>query len=127
MAGYGRYMDDGYALFGDWDEARGFMREFGKRTEAMGLTLNPRKTRLLHPSEEFTILKTRFRLGADGKVRKRLPAETLRRRSRHLAGLERLVRAGVLGSEDVAASEASWRSVLLRVGPCERHGANVSC
>jgi len=116
VRGYGRYMDDGYALFGGWDEALHFTCEFGVRCAAMGLSLNPRKTRLIHPGEEFTFLKTRFRLSADGEVSKRLPAETYRRRSRHVAGLERLVQAGVLGPEDLVASEASWRSVLLRVG-----------
>lgn len=118
VAGYGRYMDDGYALFGSWEEARRFMNEFERRAAALGLSLNPRKTRLLHPSEEFTFLKTRFSLSANGEVHKRLPAETLRRRHRHVAGLERLVREGVLGPEDLAASEASWRSVSLRVGRC---------
>ncbi|MDO4808200.1 MAG: RNA-directed DNA polymerase [Coriobacteriales bacterium] len=116
VVGYARYMDDGYALFGDWSEAREFAREFEARCSALGLSLNPRKTRVLHPDEEFTFLKTRFRLLADGEVRKRLPAETYRRRQRHVAGIERLVRKGVLGPEDLAASEASWRSVLLRVG-----------
>lgn len=116
VAGYGRYMDDGYALFGSWEEARAFRQEFGVRCAAMGLSLNRRKTRIVHPDEEFTFLKTRFCLGTDGAVRKRLPAETYRRRNRHVAGLQRLVRAGVLGPDNLAASEASWRSVLLRVG-----------
>ena len=115
VAGYGRYMDDGYALFGDWDEARDFARGFGSRCAALGLSLNPRKTRLLHPGEEFTFLKTRFLLCANGEVRKRLPAETYRRRHRHVMGMERLARAGVLGPDDLVASEASWRSVLLRL------------
>ncbi|MDO4805882.1 MAG: RNA-directed DNA polymerase [Coriobacteriales bacterium] len=115
VAGYGRYMDDGYALFGEWDEARDFARSFEVRCAALGLSLNPKKTRVLHPSEEFTFLKTRFRLRANGEVCKRLPAETYRRRQRHVAGMERLVREGVLGPDDLVASEASWRSVLLRV------------
>ncbi|MDO4807730.1 MAG: RNA-directed DNA polymerase [Coriobacteriales bacterium] len=118
VVGYGRYMDDGYALFGDWEEGWGFMREFGDRAAALGLSLNPKKTRLLHPCEEFTFLKTRFRLSSGGEVHKRLPADTYRRRRRHVAGLERLVREGVLTTDDLAASEASWRSVLLRVGRC---------
>lgn len=127
VTGYGRYMDDGYALFGNWEEARVFMAGFGVRAASLGLSLNPCKTRLVHPGEEFTFLKTRFRLCPDGKVVKRLPAETYRRRHRHVAGMERLVRAGVLGQDDLAASEASWRSVLLRVEPRQHNKGQRSC
>jgi hypothetical protein len=81
----------------------------------------------VHPDEEFTFLKTRFRLRPDGEVVKRLPAETYRRRHRHVAGMERLARAGVLGPEDLAVSEASWRSVLLRVEPDKRNKGRRSC
>ena len=115
VAGYGRYMDDGYALFGDWGQAHEFAEGFCLRCQELGLAPNPRKTRVIRPCEEFTFLKTRFCLYAGGEVRKRLPADTLRRRRRHVAGLERLARAGVLAPDDLAASEASWRSVLLRV------------
>ena len=115
LRGYGRYMDDGYALFSERADMRPFADELASRCASLGLELNPRKLQLLPARCEFTFLKTRFRLREDGQVEKRLPSDTFRRRRRHVVGLHRLQAAGILDESDLAASEAAFRGVVLRV------------
>ena len=114
VRGYGRYMDDGYVLWPDWDDLWHLGRAFEERCTCLGIAMNPKKFRFVRIGEEITFLKTRFRLHADGHVERRLPAAVLRQHKRRVRRLQGLVERGVMSLEDLACSEASWEGVLKR-------------
>lgn len=114
IKGYGRYMDDGYVLFGDWQEMRRFAIEFQQRCEAEGIVINPRKFRMLHIEDPFVFLKTRFQIQPDGRIVKRVCVDNIKREKRKLRKMMGLVREGRLELSALGASYASWRGTLLR-------------
>ena len=113
VKGYGRYMDDGYALFATKEEAWAFARAFEERCGAIGLALNPKKFRVQKISAPFTFLKTRFRLGETGRVTVRVAPECLKREKRRIRKHAAMVEADVISVDAACQSYASWRGSVL--------------
>ena len=114
MRGYGRYMDDGYALFADWDEMKRFAIAFQKQCAALGIAVNPRKFRMVPATAPFVFLKTRFQLDERGRVHRRVCAEGLKREKRRLRKFRSMIGEGRISYGDAARSYASWRGPLAR-------------
>lgn len=114
VRGYGRYMDDGYAIFADWNEMRAFAEAFCRRCAELGLALNERKFRMVPVGQPFVFLKTRFQVDSRGRVHRRVCAEGIKRQKRRLRKFAGMIAAGRIGYEDAARSYASWRGTLAR-------------
>lgn len=114
IKGYGRYMDDGYVLFSDWNEMKHFAVLFEQKCKAAGVVLNPKKYRFIRIDEPFVFLKTRFQVSATGKVVRRICPESVKREKRKLRKLDGLHRRGMLSLSTIGSSYASWRGTLLR-------------
>lgn len=113
VRGYGRYMDDGYALFATKEEARRFSHAFEERCEMLGLRLNPKKFRMQKVSAPFTFLKTRFWLRDTGRVTVRMAPESLKREKRRIRKHVILKARGVLDGQSMHQSYMSWRGSVL--------------
>lgn len=114
VRGYGRYMDDGYALFADWGEMKRFAAEFQRRCLRLGIRVNPRKFRMVRITDPFVFLKTRFQLDGRGRVHRRVCPEGVKREKRRLRKFRGMINDGRLEYRDAALSYASWRGTLLR-------------
>lgn len=114
VRGYGRYMDDGYALFADWDEMKRFAIAFQKQCAALGIAVNSRKFRMVPATAPFVFLKTRFQLDERGRVHRRVCAEGLKREKRRLRKFRSMIGEGRISYGDAARSYASWRGTLAR-------------
>lgn len=114
VCGYGRYMDDGYALFADWGEMKCFAADFKGQCAALGIAVNPRKFRMVPVGAPFVFLKTRFQLDSRGRVHRRVCAEGLKREKRRLRKFRAMIDEGRIEYADAARSYASWRGTLAR-------------
>ena len=111
---YGRYMDDGYALFATRGQARDFLCGLKRRCEDLGLALNPKKTRLICMDEPFVYLKVRFQLMPGGRVARTCDASKLGRERRRMRAHEKLAASSSTFSvADAAQSYSSWRSTVM--------------
>ena len=121
-ARYGRYMDDGYVIWPDWDDLWRIGREFERLCGNLEIVMNPRKFRFIRIGEEFVFLKTCFQLLSNGDVQRRIPVEVYRRQRRRVKRLCRLVDRRVMSAADLERSLASWSGVLQRARNCTERG-----
>ena len=68
IKGYGRYMDDGYLIHEDLAYLEHCREVIIAKCNEIGITLNPKKTRIIQLTDSFVYLKTRFFLTETGKV-----------------------------------------------------------
>jgi hypothetical protein len=68
IKGYARYMDDLYLIHHDKDYLKHCYAEIKKRCEAIGITPNEKKCKIVPLAVGFKFLKTKFTLSATGKV-----------------------------------------------------------
>lgn len=113
--GYGRYMDDGYAISNSIEELRDIDRCLHKIAEELGIVLSDKKciiTPFRHHS--FTFLKMRVRLEESGKVTMKLSRKSIKAMRRKLHIFRQWVDEGKLDPEDVFQSYQSWRAHAKR-------------
>ena len=83
--------------------------------EAMGLELNPKKTRIVRISKGFAFLKRRWGYTATGRVLVRPARESVARERRKLKRLAGMAAAGEVPAEAVERSYMSWRGQVARL------------
>lgn len=110
IRGYGRYMDDGYLIHRSKEYLRKCLDGIRKICGELEITLNEGKTHIVKLSHGFTYLKTRFFLLPGGKVLRRICKASIVRERRKLKRFAKLLRAGEMRREDIAASFRSWRA-----------------
>lgn len=113
IRGYGRYMDDGYAIHISKDYLRKCLEGIKEICRMLDITLNEKKTQIVKISHGFTFLKSRFFLTASGKVLRKIPRASVTRERRKLKKFAPLYNAGIMTYEDVYTSWQSWRSYAL--------------
>lgn len=114
IKGYGRYMDDGYAISEDMDYLKECLRRLRESAERLGLKLNEKKTKIVKLTRGFTFLKMRFLLTETGAVVRRLGRKTITAMRRKLKKFHKWYSAGKMPLEDILTSYQSWRGHALR-------------
>lgn len=107
---YVRYMDDLILLHPDKAYLRYCWMEIEKRLQALGLTLNTRKTQIAPIKQPIRFLGFSFRLTKTGKVVQKLLPEKVSRERRKLRKLVGLARAGIMTREHVDDCFQSWKA-----------------
>ena len=113
--GYGRYMDDGYAISNSLDELEDIKKNLYRLAEEMGIAMSDKKniiTPFRHHS--FAFLKMRVTLEESGKVTMKLSRKSIKAMRRKLNIFRRWVDEGKLNPEDVFQSYQSWRAHAKR-------------
>ena len=115
----GRYMDDGYAFCRTKEDAYAALAVAQEHARRLGLVLHPRKTGVAPVSGRHTFLKTVFYLDSEGRIRREVSRETVRRYKRHYKALAGLVAAGRVPADVLDMSEGSWKGVAQRATDAE--------
>lgn len=113
---YARYMDDGYMLFKNKQDARQALDAVISYAETLGITINRKKTKVIKLTRGFKFLKARHLLTASGKVVRRLSRDSITRQRRKLKKFAKMVNAGTLTSKDAAIAYGSWKGYALHRG-----------
>jgi hypothetical protein len=111
---YGRYMDDGYLIHESKHYLRQCLSTIQNKCLTLGITLNPKKTRICKLKEGVSFLKMRFMLTDSGRVIRKLSRESITRMRRKLKSFARKLQSGVMTTEDVVLSYNSWRGHAQR-------------
>lgn len=72
IEGYGRYMDDGYAIHHSKEYLHKCLKGIRAICEDLEITLNTKKTQIVKLSHGFTWLKVRFYILPTGKIIKKI-------------------------------------------------------
>ena len=106
---YIRHMDDGVILLNDKDELIRIRELLKTEAAKYGLTLHPKKTKIVKLTKGFTFLKVKYR-ASSGKTVKTLTRGGIVRMRRKLKKLSRIVEKTNVTKDDVYASVQSWAS-----------------
>jgi hypothetical protein len=110
IPGYARYNDDFYLIHEDREYLEACMDAIDEKLEAIGLTMNRKKTQIKKISKGFTFLKVRVRVTESGKIVRKMSKASIVRERRKLRKLHRKVLAGDLTLEQLYESFQSWMS-----------------
>lgn len=108
IKGYGRYMDDGYAICKDLEEVRKCREGLEKMTKALNITLNPSKITITKLSHTFTFLKKRITLTDTGKVIIRMGRKSITQARRRLKKMFRKYKGKPENMKYILSSYRSW-------------------
>ncbi|KAA8820514.1 hypothetical protein CSQ85_01670 [Bifidobacterium rousetti] len=111
----GRYMDDVYVIDNDRDRLRDVLRMIEYLSWRLGLTLNPKKTRLVKLSHGFTFLKRKWSITDSGRIVVRPARKGITHERRKLKRMARLAGRGILTTAAFERSYMSWRGGLDHV------------
>ncbi len=114
VKGYGRYMDDGYAISEDMGFLRNALAKLRAACERIGLKLNEAKTKIVKLTRGFTFLKMRFSISESGAIIRRLGRKTVTAMRRKLKTFYKWYEAGKMLLEDIKTSYQSWRGHARR-------------
>ena len=112
---YGRYMDDIYVIDHDKSKLLKVLTRIEELCRSMGLTLNPRKIKLVKLSHGFTFLKRKYHLTKTGRVIKRPNRAKITKQRQKLKKLYYLYEAGEISFEQVESSYYSWKGAQKRI------------
>ena len=104
---YVRHMDDGVILLNDKAELARIRDMLKEEAAKYGLTLQPKKTKIVKLTKGFTFLKVKYRI-SNGKTIKTLVRSGIVRMRRKLKKLSGLVGKTKVTKDDVYASVQSW-------------------
>ena len=104
---YVRHMDDGVILLNDKDELVRIRELLKEEAAKYGLTLHPKKTKIVKMTKGFTFLKVKYRV-SNGKTIKTLVRSGIVRMRRKMKKLSRMVGKTKITKDDVYVSVQSW-------------------
>lgn len=113
---YGRYMDDGYMIFHNKEDAHKALNVVIEYAKTLGITINRKKTRVIKLSRGFKFLKARHLLTSSGKVVRRMSRDSITRQRRKLKKFAIKVRNGEMTVQDAATAYGSWKGYALHRG-----------
>lgn len=108
---YGRYMDDFYVIHEDKDFLKALLREVTEISDALGLTINKKKTQICRIDKGFIFLKIYHIVTDSGRIIRKPCKKTIARERRKL---KKMYKNGVL-LDDVLESYKSWRGNILKI------------
>ena len=124
IKGYGRYMDDLYAVHIDRDFLfNKVVPEINAKAKELKIFINPRKTRICRLDREFVFLKQKYRMKPSGRILVHSPAVPFIRMRRKAGKFRNLMNAGRMSIASIADAYLSW------LGNAERmhsSGAKIS-
>ncbi len=106
--GFGRYNDDGYLICESLEKLENIKREFITRASDLGITMNPKKCRIIKFGKSFKFLKVRFTVKGSGKVVKRPNKKSVAKEHRKLRKLHNLMVEGKKPFREVHMEFHSW-------------------
>lgn len=106
--GYARYNDDGYIMCPDINYLKDIAFEFEKRAAALGISMNPKKFRIVKFGKPFRFLKVRYFITGSGRVVKR-PSRDAAVKERHkLRKFKSLLNEGKKPYSEINIEFYSW-------------------
>jgi hypothetical protein len=114
IKGYGRYMDDAYALHYDKEHLKHCMAKIKEKCGEIGLALNEKKSRIVSIAKGFKFLKTKFTLSETGKVFRKMNPESTKRMRKKLKTFKRWLAEGKITMPDVKTAYDSYKGHLKR-------------
>lgn len=109
--GYGRYMDDGYAIAKDLDEAKMFVETLYKICEELKIQINPNKIKIIKLTRGFTFLKKRFSI-QHGKVVIKPLNKAFKKTRLRLNKFETMLEEGTMTYKHLEGCYKSWRGSI---------------
>ena len=110
IRGYGRYMDDFYLIAESREYLRWCLDVIQDMTEAIGLKLNQKKTKIVSLQSGITYLGFRFFVSPSGKVVIKAAKGKAAAERRRLKKLKARVDEGTVSYEQVQQSYQAWRA-----------------
>ncbi len=108
IKGYGRYMDDGYAICKDLDEVKKCREGLYKMANKLGITINDKKVSVTKLSSTFIFLKKRINLTDSGKVIIRLGKKSIHQARRRLNKMFKKYNGSPEGLAYILSAFRSW-------------------
>lgn len=112
IKGYARYMDDSYLIHEDKEYLKKCLEALSSKFAAVGIVLNPKKTRIVKLSKGFTFLKTQYFLTDTGKVVRKACRESIVRQRRKLKKFKKFSDAREMSFGHIYNSYMSWRGYI---------------
>lgn len=109
---YSRYMDDGNLITRTKNELRTYAAEIERRTTALEIEFNRKKTQIVKLSRGVPFLKRRFVLKENGDVVILPFPDSEQRMRRKIHAFADRIKSGKMTLEDAKMSYESWRSHL---------------
>lgn len=112
---YGRYMDDGYAIFKTKEEANFAKNKIKELAAQLKLSINDKKIQIRKLGSNFCFLKKQFSLSETGHVYKKLCRKSIvteRRKLKKLA--KKMDIEKIIAYPQFRTSYVSWRSNAIR-------------
>lgn len=113
---YARYMDDGYMIFKNKEDARIALDAVIKYAETLGIKINARKTKIVKLRRGFKFLKAQHILTDSGRVVRKLSRDSITRQRRKLKKFARMVAVGDMTAKDASTAYGSWKGYALHRG-----------
>lgn len=110
---YGRYMDDSFIIHQDKEYLKALLNRLIEKYEALGVTVNKKKTQIISLKRSFTYLKTRFSITETGKIIKKPCRDSITRERRKLKKQFKLYERGILSIKEIKQSFESWRGSMI--------------
>ncbi len=108
IKGYGRYMDDGYAICKDLKEVKKCREGLYKMAKILDITINNKKVSVTKLSSTFIFLKKRINLTDSGKVIIRLGKKSIHQARRRLTKMFKKYNGSPEGLQFILESYRSW-------------------
>lgn len=105
---YIRYMDDGVIFSDSKPFLHNLLNKIKEICDALGLTFNTKKTRIVKVSRGFVFMKVRYRVTSTGRTIRTLTRAGIVRMRRKLKKFKKMVDEGRLILDDVYNSMQSW-------------------
>ena len=113
IRGYGRYNDDSYFILLDEDECRSVLKILMPKYEAIGLTVNMEKTKIIHLNDPkgFKFLKKTFILTDSGRVLIWQNPKNLLRFRHKMRKFKELYDNGEIDLDYVSQNVKDWKAI----------------
>lgn len=111
---YGRYMDDLYLLHRDKAYLEYCLEEIRKACEALKITVNMKKTRIVKLSHGMVFLKGKYTLLENGRILRTPCRDSAIRMKRKLKKFKGLLEAGKMSILDIRNAYQSWRGAYKK-------------
>ena len=109
---YARYMDDGYAIFNNKEEAKECFNNALSLLNELKLNINLKKVKIIKLKHSFPFLKKRFYICENGKIIKRLARNKIYKHFRKIKKLILLCQKGKLHLDNVVFAHNTWKGQL---------------
>lgn len=111
---YGRYMDDGYMLFRQKEDAKEALEKVCAFCKTYGIEINRKKTQIVKINKTFVYLKAKHRLTENGKALRGLSRSSVTKQRQKLKKFHKKYLEGVLPLHDIGQAYGSWKGYALR-------------